>query len=162
MSPDRSISNRIDHIVIDGMHVSSVLDVRTFKGPNVDSDTYLVATKFRLRINASMTAHSSWMLGSCDHKGQLRRSLSLSNVSDIGGQWTNISHSLRTTAETVLGFERPPQRNQWYDEDCREATAAKKVAYKKRCSQPLRDLLSRTIERRAMPFQTPEEGAGKV
>ena len=32
---------------------------------------------------------------------------------------------------TVLGFERPSQRNQWYDEECREATAAKNAAYKK-------------------------------
>ena len=40
----------------------------------------------------------------------------LSNLSDIGGLWANISHSLRTTAETVLGFER------------RKAAAAKNVA----------------------------------
>ena len=54
---------------------------------------------------------------------KLRRSLS--NLSDIGGLWAKISHS------TVLGFERPPQRNQWYDEECHESAAAKNAGYKK-------------------------------
>ena len=56
---DRSTSNQIDHIVIGGRHVSSVLDVRTFKGPNIRSDHYFVAAKFRLRINGSRSAPSS-------------------------------------------------------------------------------------------------------
>ena len=58
MSPDRSILNQIDHIVIDGRRVSSVLDVRTFRGPNIDPDHYLVVAKFRLRINASRSTRS--------------------------------------------------------------------------------------------------------
>ena len=45
--------------------------------------------------------------------------------------WSNISHSLRSTVETVLGYERPSKRNQWYDEECREATAAKNAAYRR-------------------------------
>ena len=76
----------------------------------------------------------------------------------------NISHYLGTTAKTVLDFERPPQRNQWYDEECREAAAAKNAAYKK----TLQSAATRAIveifreKRREMPFQTPEEGAEKV
>ena len=45
--------------------------------------------------------------------------------------WANISHFLRTTADTVLGFECPPQRNQWYDKKYSEAAAAKYAAFKK-------------------------------
>ena len=85
--------------MIDGRHVfSSVLDVHTFRDPNIDSDRY-------------------------------RRSLS--NLSDIGRLLANISHSFRTIAETVLGFERPPQRIQWCDEGCHETAAAKNATYRK-------------------------------
>ena len=34
-----------------------------------------------------------------------------SNLSDIGGLWANIHHTLLTIAETVYGFECSPQRN---------------------------------------------------
>ena len=108
MSPGRSTSNQIDHIVIDERHASSVLDVRTFTGPSIDSDHYLVAAKFRLRIRASRTARSSTLRKldvkklraqttaeafSAQLSDKLRRSLS--NLSDIGGLWANISHSLQ-------------------------------------------------------------------
>ena len=53
MAPNRSTRNQIDHVVIDGKHVSNVLDVLTCRGPNIDSDHFLVAAKVRLRISAS-------------------------------------------------------------------------------------------------------------
>ncbi|XP_067625202.1 craniofacial development protein 2-like [Eurosta solidaginis] len=55
LSPDPNTRNQIDHVVIDGGHVSSVLDVRTIRGPNIDSDHYLVAAKIRTCLNAAKT-----------------------------------------------------------------------------------------------------------
>ena len=31
----------------------------------------------------------------------------------------------------MVGFERPPKRNQWHDEECRAASAAKNDIYKR-------------------------------
>ena len=108
--PRRSTSNQIDHIVIGRRNASSVLDVHTFRGPNLDSDYYLVAAKFRLRISASRSARfSAAETFSTQLSDKLRRSPY--NLSNIGRLWTNISHSFRTSAETALGFERPPHRN---------------------------------------------------
>jgi len=50
-SPDQSTVNQIDHIAIDARHSSNVLDVRTFRGANIDSDHYLVTAKVRMRIS---------------------------------------------------------------------------------------------------------------
>ena len=44
--------------MIDGRHVSNVLDVRTFRGPSIDSDHFLVAVKVRTRISASRSVPS--------------------------------------------------------------------------------------------------------
>ena len=38
-------------MVIDGMHSSSVMDVRVIRGANIDSDHYLVAAKVRTRLS---------------------------------------------------------------------------------------------------------------
>ena len=137
----------------DRKYFSNVLDVRIFRGPNIDGE------KFQLAINTSRPAWSSPLLKLDVKKLRFQRTVeafsahfsdklcrSPSNLSDIGELWANISHSLRTTAETVLCFQRPPHRNQWYDKECSEAAAAKTPDARKLCSQPLRELLSRTTK----------------
>jgi endonuclease/exonuclease/phosphatase family metal-dependent hydrolase len=49
-SPDDSTFNQIDHLIIDVRHVSNLLDVRSSRGANIDSDHYLVIPKIRGRI----------------------------------------------------------------------------------------------------------------
>ena len=45
--PDGKTLNQIDHILIERRWHSSILDVRSFKGADCDSDHYLVVTKVR-------------------------------------------------------------------------------------------------------------------
>ena len=59
LSPDRSTRNQIDHVVIDGRYASNVLDVRTFRGPNMDWDHLIDAAKMRMRISTSRAVPSS-------------------------------------------------------------------------------------------------------
>ncbi|XP_051858036.1 uncharacterized protein LOC127565056 [Drosophila albomicans] len=144
LSPDQKTRNQMDHVVIDGRHASSVMDVRTFRGVNIDSDHYLVAAKIRMRLcraknvrpitqrkldvtrlrsQRTTTAYST-------HLSELLHQPTPLPV-DAGGLWAHISHSMRAAAETAIGFKRPPTRNQWYDEECRVAAAAKNAAYRR-------------------------------
>ena len=107
-------------------YASNLLDVRTFRGPNMDTDHFFVAAKVRMRIStialwyaekAKPQKVANASDGSAQHSDKLREPQS--SPDDIGGQWVNISHSLRASAEAVVGFERPPKWNQWHDEECR-------------------------------------------
>jgi hypothetical protein len=46
-SPDGNTFNQINHLIIDARHLSNLMDVRTYRGANVDSDHYLVISNIR-------------------------------------------------------------------------------------------------------------------
>jgi hypothetical protein len=50
-SPDGQTFKQIDHLLTDARHVSNVMDVRTFRGANTDSDHNLLISKIRSRIS---------------------------------------------------------------------------------------------------------------
>jgi len=45
--------NQIDHIMIDRKQHSSILDVRSFRGAECDTDPYLLVAKVRERLAVS-------------------------------------------------------------------------------------------------------------
>jgi hypothetical protein len=55
-SPDGKIHNQTDHILIDVRIHSSILDVRSFRAANCNTDHYLVASKVRERLAVSKQA----------------------------------------------------------------------------------------------------------
>ncbi|XP_071043871.1 craniofacial development protein 2-like [Parasteatoda tepidariorum] len=50
-SPDGSYGNQIDHILISSRYQTSLLDVKTHRGANLDSDHYLVICKLKEMIS---------------------------------------------------------------------------------------------------------------
>src|SRR5215475_6734358 len=49
-SPDGKTHNQIDHVLIDGRWHSSIVDVRSFRGADCDTDRYLAVAKVRGRL----------------------------------------------------------------------------------------------------------------
>ena len=103
----------------------------------MDSDHYLVAAKIRMRISkvkdvrpgtrkldvaklhsqqtaAAYTARLSEMLNSTE-----------STLDDPRSHWEHISTAMHSAALDTIGFTRPPLRNPWFDDECREANKEK-------------------------------------
>jgi endonuclease/exonuclease/phosphatase family metal-dependent hydrolase len=60
-SPDGKTHNQVDHILIDRRRHSSILDVRSFRGADCDTDHYLVVAKVRERLAVISKQHRSLM-----------------------------------------------------------------------------------------------------
>jgi hypothetical protein len=52
-SPDGVTHNQVGHVLIDKRRHSNILDVRSFRGADCDTDHYLVVAKLRERISVS-------------------------------------------------------------------------------------------------------------
>jgi len=49
-SPDVTTSNQIDHVMTDSRNATNILDVKSCRGADCDSDHYMVKIKYRQRI----------------------------------------------------------------------------------------------------------------
>ena len=50
-SPDETTSNQIDHVMTDSRHATDILDVKSCRGADCDSDHYMVKIKYRQQIS---------------------------------------------------------------------------------------------------------------
>ena len=52
-SPDGQTINQIDHVLIESRHKSMLMDCRTYRGANIDSDHFLVIANIRAKISSN-------------------------------------------------------------------------------------------------------------
>ena len=144
-SPDWRTYNQIDHLLIDARHVSNVMDVRTFRGANIDSDQYLLISKIRSRIS-----NARKMYGSCARKFNSEK-LKISEISsayreqlneylakhvdndndDINGAWMLLKNAITQTADAVLDRMERVTYTDWFAAECEQATTRKNLTYKR-------------------------------
>jgi hypothetical protein len=96
-------------------HVSNVMDVRTFRGTNIDSDHYLLLSKIRSQISNARKMYGSYArkfnsekLKSPETSSAYREKLNeclarhVDDNNDINMTWTVLKNAITQTAGTVL------------------------------------------------------------
>ncbi|XP_058817290.1 uncharacterized protein LOC131680595 [Topomyia yanbarensis] len=127
MHPNGETCNQIYHVLVDGRHFSNVIDVRTFRGPNIDSDHYLVVSKIRTRLSTVANSRTQRSLrfniqrfsaeGVTDeYRQKLDERIRGINVDDnLNNLWESIHGAVSTAAREVIGTAQRRPRNGWFD-----------------------------------------------
>ena len=122
-SPDQRTFNQIDHICISRRFKGSLLDVRVQRGPDVNSDHYLLTSKVRLRFkkqdticnprkkyNITTLQNSEKLL---EFKLDLQNRFEVLAPSDEDGVeevWQGIKKVYTDTSQEKLGFKKANQK----------------------------------------------------
>jgi hypothetical protein len=118
------------------------LDVRTYRGANVDCDHYLVIARLRIQISNTKRAKgkcqqkydiSKLRMPQTDHFSQqiteyLHQS-PYSREGTVNEEWETCKGAIIQAADEVLGKTILEPRKTWFDDDCQTATAEKNTAY---------------------------------
>ncbi|XP_065080620.1 uncharacterized protein LOC135703351 [Ochlerotatus camptorhynchus] len=140
-SPQQTES-QIDHVLIDGRHFSDIIDVRTYRGANIDSEHYLVMVKLRPKLSVINNvryrrpprynlerlkqpdvalAYAQNLEAALPEEGEL-------DVPPLENCWSTVKAAITDAAESTIGYVERSRRNEWFDEESRAILEEKNAA----------------------------------
>lgn len=145
ISPDGMVLNQIDHVLIGRRHASDIIDVRSRRGPDCNSDHYLVQIKYRQRITKNRQAAGTRKIRYDIDKlkkaevannfekemdNKLREiKIGESTKSDIMEQWNFLREAITEIAESILGQKKKDyKKREWFDEECKAKIQERNIA----------------------------------
>jgi len=133
-SPDETTHSQIDHILIDRRRHSSILDVRSFRRADCDTDQYLGVVEAREKLAVSKQAAKKFYvkrfnlkkLNELEVRKQYEIKMSnrfaalenLNDSKDIKRAWKNIKKNIKTSAKGSLSLNKLKTHKPWFDDEC--------------------------------------------
>lgn len=142
VSNDHITRNQIDHIIVDARHGNNIMDVRSLRGIDGDTDHYLVRAKVKTRISSQKynktIKNPQWNLDEIEntekqqkYKEQLEQTLNSEREhNDIEKMWEATAEVVTKTADEIFGRSRRKRTKTWFDEECREQLKKRQTARK--------------------------------
>lgn len=160
-SPDGVTENQIDHVLIDHRHKSDILDTRTYRGADVDSDHYLVRATYKQRISTKKQRtgktkprfDSERLLREAEVAKRYSEKVTAHLQSempntDVEREWSNIKDAVIAAAEMAVGEREPNTREEWFDGDCKKALEDRNRARKAQLQRKTRAAAAEYAEKR--------------
>ena len=173
--PGTDETNQIDHILITIRHSTSIVDVKTCRGPNCDSDHYLVKAKIRERITNiknKFTKKKQWNVDNIVNNHNARKEYQdelstkyeqycdVEEQMDINDHWSKVKTLFIEATETKVGEKTRIKHKEWFDEDCMNAIKDKNDARKKMIQRETRRNYERYREKRRVADKTCRKKTG--
>jgi hypothetical protein len=130
--------------LIDKRRHSNILDARSFRGADCDTDRYLVVTKLRERISACKRTMQKYDLERLDlkklddvevkEKYQVEISNcfatleSLDDSFDINNAWESIKENIKTSGKDNVGYQKLKHNKPWFCDECSKLIDQRKQA----------------------------------
>lgn len=132
IAPNRKTKNQIDHVLIESRHSGNVMDVRSYRGADADSDHILVIAKMKQerpykkrnkrgerrkydldKLKDAETAKN--------FKQQMEKELrSKAPEEQIEEEWSEIEKIMKDVTESVLGEPKRRRIKKWFDDECKQ------------------------------------------
>lgn len=136
----------IDHVLVNKRRSSSMIDVKTCRGANCDSDHYLVRIKVRQKLSSSVKTKGSrrtkWDVGRLKDKeivekfqNKIANLLTETHSSeDVEGEWKNIKCAITGATSQIIKKKHFKRNEDWFDQECVDALNARNWLEEDYCS----------------------------
>ena len=152
ISPNGQTASQIDHVLISARHKSNMINARSYRGANMDTDHYLSIAEVRSRISLIKNHYQRpkkkidvVKLKDSDHQYSYQQAVEtklneevINDSSMVDEQWKRCSNAMKQAAEESLGYETKSRRPPWFDAECLQAVKVKNEAYRKKVQRPTR------------------------
>ena len=137
MCPGTNVVNQIDHVIINKRHASSIIDIKACRGPNCDSDHFLVKVILRERLSNALKYQERkrrrWNTDKLTKEEDLNlyqnkineKLQDIHRIQDVQTEGNDIKNAIAEAAKEALGEKMGKRNEEWFDEDFRTAIQEK-------------------------------------
>lgn len=166
ISNDGVTRNQIDHVLVNARYGSNIIDVRSLRGVDADSDHLLVRAKVRARISSQKYNNTAqlpkWNIETFkddikkrEYQGSLTAHLeSSSRQEDVEKTWGNIKWAITKSTQSIVGKKKAERRNSWFDKECEEKIRTRNMARLRMLQNPNDDNRKKYRQERASTRRT--------
>lgn len=164
--PGKNEANQIDHVLISKRHYSSIIDVKACRGPNCDSDHYLIKTLVREKLATlqSLKRNKQTKWDTCklktdenvlsSYQEDIREKLEKNPGITVEEKWEYTKQVLIDVAKETVGEKRNERNDEWFDEECNNIIQQKNHAR--------RVMLTRNTRRNSKRYKELRKQAKKI
>jgi len=139
ISPD---TLTLKQILVNNNKKQMIQDVRTLRGPNCDSDHFLVKVIVKQKLittQKEFVKKLRWNISSLQNPEKLgaynkRVNDRLGNpeeIQNVNQDWQNIETAILEAAKETIQTQQRTTYNEWLDDECKEAIKEENIARKK-------------------------------